>query len=62
MADTEAFPGTCGLCGRVKVLDEDRTVPSAAAGGGVEMRFFDVCANPDCPGNDSDLVKAADGP
>lgn len=29
---------------------------------GVKMEFFDVCANPDCPGNESDLAKAADRP
>lgn len=62
MANTGAFPGKCGLCGRVKVLDEDRTAPGPGPDGGVEVRFFDRCENPDCSGNESDLAKATDRP
>lgn len=59
MADTQAFPGKCRLCGTVKDLDEDRTRPARGEDGGLAVEFFNVCSNPDCPGNDSDLAKAA---
>lgn len=58
MTDEQAFPGRCELCGTPKDLDENTTRP-AVGPDGMRVEFYDVCPNPDCPGNDSDLAKAS---